>query len=106
MTAAEGLLWSKLCKKQMLNLRFLRQYGIGAYVVDFYCPKIKLAIEIDGSIHETKSQNEYDNQRQISVENLAVTFLRFTNDMIFSEISEVVYEIERTSTKLLENKNK
>ncbi len=51
MTKAEVLLWLQLKSRKMLGQRFLRQYGIDAYVVDFYCPKLKLAIEVDGESH-------------------------------------------------------
>ena len=51
MTKAEVLLWLQLKNRKMLGQRFLRQYGIDAYVVDFYCPKLKLAIEVDGESH-------------------------------------------------------
>jgi len=48
--SSEKILWSKLRNKQQ-KFRFRRQYGIGKYIVDFYCPKLKLAIEIDGATH-------------------------------------------------------
>jgi len=51
MTKAEMFLWSKLKGKQLNGLKFRRQYGINNYVVDFYCPEQKLAIEIDGDVH-------------------------------------------------------
>ena len=48
MPKSEVILWSKLKNKQMLGERFLRQYGVDQYVLDFYCPRLKLAIEVDG----------------------------------------------------------
>ena len=53
MTAAEVALWLMIKNKQLNGQRFLRQYSIGHYVVDFYCPKYKLAIELDGEGHFT-----------------------------------------------------
>jgi very-short-patch-repair endonuclease len=51
-TEAEKILWSKLNRNQILNLQFRRQHPINIFIADFYCPKIKLVIELDGSIHE------------------------------------------------------
>ena len=48
MTKAELMIWSKLRRKQVCGYKFRRQYGVGSYIIDFYCPKIKLAVEIDG----------------------------------------------------------
>lgn len=63
MTKAEVLLWLQLKNRKMLGQRFLRQYGIHAYVVDFYCPKLKLAIEVDGESHFVERAQEYDRAR-------------------------------------------
>jgi very-short-patch-repair endonuclease len=48
MTNAEKLLWERIRRRQIRNKRFLRQFSVGKYVIDFYCPEIKLAIEVDG----------------------------------------------------------
>ena len=53
-TVPEKLLWEKLKGKQLLGFKFRRQHGIGNYIVDFYCPKLKLGIEIDGVSHDRK----------------------------------------------------
>lgn len=57
-TLAEAVLWKYLQNKQAFGYRFRRQKVIGKYIVDFYCPKLKLVIEIDGSSHDYKY--EYD----------------------------------------------
>jgi very-short-patch-repair endonuclease len=51
LTASEDIFWSRVSRKQLCNLKFRRQHGIGAFIVDFYCPEIKLVIEIDGTSH-------------------------------------------------------
>jgi len=94
MTKAELLLWQQLKNKQMLGYKFRRQHSIGAYVVDFYCPKIKLAVEIDGMTHITNEEIEYDRQRQEEIETLGIQFLRFTNEMIFNDLNNVLNEIK------------
>jgi len=62
-TKSERILWNKLKGRQLYNLKFRRQQGIGKYVVDFYCPKLKLVIEIDGLSHYDESVYEKDIKR-------------------------------------------
>jgi len=75
MTYCERIIWQHLRKKQ-LGYRFLRQYSVDQFVIDFYCPKLKLAIEIDGGIHEEPDQKGYDLIRQRYLENFGISFLR------------------------------
>lgn len=63
MTFCEKIMWRHLRRKQ-LGVRFLRQYSVDHYIIDFYCPELKLAIELDGSVHDLTDQKEYDNYRQ------------------------------------------
>lgn len=86
----ERLLWHYLKNKQ-LGYRFRRQFGIDRYVIDFYCPKLRLAIEIDGPTHEL----DKDKYRQITIESLGIKLIRFTNDQVASDVSLVVEEISR-----------
>jgi len=67
MPKAEILLWGKLKNKQLLGFNFRRQFSIGRYVIDFYCPQLRLAIEIDGETHLTDHSRNYDEQRQKSL---------------------------------------
>jgi len=65
MTYSEKLVWIYLRKKQM-HIRFLRQYSIDNYVVDFYSPKLKLAVEIDGDVHnEPEKKNMTSKDKNI-----------------------------------------
>jgi len=94
MPVAEVILWSKLKNKQILGERFLRQYSVDQYVLDFYCPKLKLAIEIDGDSHFIPGEEEQDKARQDYIEAFGIRFLRFTNDDIYKNIDgvcQVVY---------------
>ena len=79
MTYCEKLVWLHLRKKQ-LGYRFLRQYSVDYYVIDFYCPKLKLAVEIDGDVHNQPDQKEYDAKRQKYLESFGITFIRITNE--------------------------
>jgi very-short-patch-repair endonuclease len=94
-TVAEDILWDYLKNRRLANLKFRRQYSIGAFVVDFYCPWLKLAIEIDGGIH--KNQVVYDNYRQKEIEQLKIKFLRFTNEEIETNILGVLNKIKTTA---------
>ncbi len=97
MTKAEIVLWSKLKGKQLNDLKFRRQYSINNYVVDFYCPELKLAIEIDGDVHVFSSRIVYDKQRQKEIEALGIKVLRYTNTDILNNIEGVLYDIMTTT---------
>lgn len=63
MTQPEIMLWNRLKRKQLLGYKVRRQYGIGNYVIDFYCPKLKLGIEVDGDSHFTSKGLNHDKIR-------------------------------------------
>jgi very-short-patch-repair endonuclease len=103
MPKSEVLLWSKLKNRQMHDERFLRQYSVDQYVLDFYCPRLKLAIEVDGDSHFIPGAEEQDKVRQEYIEAFGIRFLRFTNEdvcrnadgvclMIYEEIEKVKIE--------------
>jgi len=94
-TEAEILLWSKIRLKQLKNLIFYRQKPLGGYIVDFYCPKAKLVVEVDGSQHFTENGKEYDHVRDEFLNNMGLTVLRFTNVDVMDNIDGVVEVIER-----------
>jgi len=93
MPQAETLLWSKLRGTGMKGHKFRRQYSVKNYVLDFYCPKQKLAIEIDGDSHFTDGAEEYDRERQAVIESYGIRFLRFTNAEVRENIEGVVMRI-------------
>lgn len=93
MTKAEVLLWLEL-KDKKLGVRFLRQYSVNKFVIDFYCPVIKLAIEVDGATHVTDEELEYDRERQSKIEALRIEFLRFTNDEVYGNRYNVILKIK------------
>ena len=79
MTPAENKLWLKLRAKQFLELKWRRQYSVGPYVVDFYCPAIKLAVELDGDSHFGGGAEERDARRQAYIEKYGIRVVRFVN---------------------------
>jgi len=95
MPKAEVFLWTKL-KGSALGYKFRRQYSIGRFIVDFYCPEIKLAIEIDGDSHFQGDAPVYDQDRQEQIESLGLKVVRFTNDQIFDSLEDVINEIRKS----------
>ena len=95
MTESEEILWDSI-KQDALGVRFRRQFSIGHYIVDFYCPRKKLVIEIDGSVH--LAQKEYDVIRDKFMNDFNIKVLRFTNDEIKNNLKEVLSKILKALT--------
>ena len=93
-TRCERLLWNRLRRKQLGHL-FRRQYSIGNYVVDFYCPSKRLVVELDGGQNNDKTTIEYDKQRTKSFEELGIRVMRFWNSEVVKNIDEIVEAIYR-----------
>jgi very-short-patch-repair endonuclease len=89
MTLAEIKLWEELQKKEIFKARWKRQHPVGIFVVDFYCHKYKLAIEVDGDIHLQEEVREHDDGRSHDIEKLGIRILRFKNQEVFEEIESV-----------------
>ncbi len=99
-TASEKIVWTYLRRKQILNERFLRQFSIDYFVLDFYCPRLRLAIEIDGDSHFIDQDSiGSDNARQKYIEKLGIEFLRFKNEEMFAD-NDMVINI--TTQKVIE----
>lgn len=93
MPQAEIILWSKLKNKALDGYKFRRQYSVKKFVIDFYCPKLKLAVEIDGDSHFMSDSKTRDQERQLIIESFGITFLRFTNKEIYENIDGVLKKI-------------
>ncbi|MBK8087447.1 MAG: endonuclease domain-containing protein [Chitinophagaceae bacterium] len=93
-THAETILWEYL-KTKPSGYKFRRQHPIGIYIVDFYCHKLKLVIEADGSIHNVKEVKEHDKERQIALEENNIKVIRFTNADILNEMKTVIDRIQK-----------
>ncbi|MEK6646637.1 MAG: endonuclease domain-containing protein [Candidatus Firestonebacteria bacterium] len=93
-TEAEKLLWSKLRNRQVEGYKFFRQYGIDKYIVDFYCPKLKLVIEIDGGQHYTEEGYAYDGEREQYMVSVGVKTMRFSNLDILKNVEGVFMQLE------------
>ena len=93
---AEVLLWMRLSNKQMLGYKFRRQYSVDQFVIDLYCPELKLAIEVDGDNHFTPLARVYDEGRQHHIESFGIRFLRVVNEDVYHNLDAVLDEIEAT----------
>ncbi len=94
MTDAERRLWAKIRMKQLKGCQFYRQKPIGDYIVDFFCPRAKLVIEVDGSHHLVGETIEYDRIRDEHFSSFGLRVLRFTNTDVLMRIEGVVERIE------------
>ena len=92
MTKSERVLWSRLRRNQM-QYKFRRQYSIGNYIVDFYCDKLNLAIEVDGMTHYNENVFEKDCIRQKYLESLGIRMLRFNSEDVFKRIEQISEQI-------------
>lgn len=92
-TSAEATLWKHLQKSQLNNRKFRRQQSIKNFIVDFYCPKEKLIIELDGAYHLDFAQQQYDLERTKQLESLGLKVIRFENKLVFENLAEVLNEI-------------
>jgi very-short-patch-repair endonuclease len=93
MTDAERLLWSKIKGKQLKGFQVYRQKPIGRFVVDFYCPKAKLVIELDGGQHYSEAILAKDESRDRYMERVGLKVLRFSDRDVFENLPGVLEEI-------------
>jgi very-short-patch-repair endonuclease len=100
LTKAEAILWRELKNKKLLGFKFRRQYGIGAYVVDFYCTELNLAVEVDGVTHSTDQEREYDSRREADIGQLGIQLLRFTNPENYEDLHNVLEKIKTKVTEI------
>jgi very-short-patch-repair endonuclease len=91
-TDAEKKLWGLLRNRQLNNMKFRRQYSVGKYILDFYCPEIGLGIEADGGQHYGDAGKEKDELRTRELSSIGIKIMRFSNRDILTN-SDGVYEI-------------
>jgi very-short-patch-repair endonuclease len=90
MTDAENRLWSKLRRKQLRGHQFYRQKIIGKYIVDFYCPKANLVIELDGGQHYSETGKANDRTRDDVLTEMGIKVLRFSDRDVIEDIGGVM----------------
>ena len=97
-TEAEKILWGKLRNRQLEKCKFWRQYSVGPYILDFYCPKIRLAIEVDGSQHDEAL--EYDKEREDYLLGLEIKTIRYKNNEVMNNMRHVIEDIRKYINKI------
>lgn len=101
MTEAEVSLWGQIKNGQILGYKFRRQYSVNIFILDFYCPKLRLAIEIDGGQHAKKEIETYDQGRTNYLNDHNITVLRYWNNEVLKNIEGVYMDIEDNIKKLV-----
>jgi very-short-patch-repair endonuclease len=102
-TPGEAALWARLQGRALSGWRFRRQHVIAGYIVDFYCPKLWLAIEVDGPIHDV--QREQDERRDLHLAALGVHVLRIRDENIQANLIDVLRAISARCEGLAINAN-
>jgi very-short-patch-repair endonuclease len=96
---AEILIW-KYIKNSLLGYKFRRQHSIGKYIVDFYCPELKLAIEIDGPIHDEPEKVSHDNEKSEYILSKNIQIIRIDNKETYTNIDRTIEYISSEIEKL------
>jgi len=91
-TGAEYVMWEAL-RSRKIGAKFRRQHPIKGFIVDFYCPERRLAIEVDGRIH--KKQVAYDKMRENIIKSVGVNILRFSNTEAVFKTAKVINSIKK-----------
>ena len=97
-TEAEKTLWKHLRNRQLYEMKFFRQFSVGPYVLDFYCPQLRLAIELDGGHHTDDDTRAYDAERSIYLLTQRIDVLRFWNHEVLQQTASVLHRIAEKVT--------
>ena len=92
-TDAEKKLWYFLRNKNIAGLKIFRQYSVGPYILDFYCPEKRIAIELDGGQHNEEAEQHYDETRTKYLAENNIKVLRFWNNEVLQSTSKVLEQI-------------
>src|SRR5688572_23095747 len=90
LTPAEAALWKALQRGQLEDRKFRRQHSFGKYILDFYCPKESLAVELDGRHHFSDAGFVADSERTVFLESNGIRVLRFENKDVFEQLEGVL----------------
>ncbi len=90
LTNAEAAFWKAVQNKKLGGRKFRRQHSIGNYILDFYCPAEKLAVELDGHVHFSDEARTSDYERRLFLEYFGIMVLRFENRLVFEDLEWVL----------------
>lgn len=96
-TKAERILWDHLRNKKLNGLKFRRQHPLDKFIADFYCHEKKLVVELDGSVHDEKVTQQYDEARTSDLNELDIVVVRFRNEEVLNDIESVVTTIKKVA---------
>jgi very-short-patch-repair endonuclease len=99
-TRSEELLWEVLRNRRFEGLKFMRQQPIGSYILDFYCASERLAIEVDGSVHDSDEVTSADVYRQDVIDDLEIQVVRIRAELVERDIDAALEVIRRSLRKL------
>ena len=102
MTDSERALWARLRRKQVRSVQFYTQKPLGDYIVDFYAPKVRLVVEVDGSQHMEAGHAAMDSKRDAYLAAEGLQVLRFDNLEVLKQIEGVMEVILRAVSETLE----
>jgi len=97
-TEAEQRLWFALRKRNLGGYKFRRQYGIGRFIVDFFCPERRLVVEVDGAQHFEPAQLQYDAERTAHLNTHDIRVVRVTNAEVMNEMEAILEKILEVAT--------
>jgi very-short-patch-repair endonuclease len=93
-TDAERALWAQVRNRRLLGMRFLRQYSVGPYILDFYCPSIRMAVELDGGQHNDPEGKKHESVRSEFLLAQGIEVLRFWNHEVLQNMQGVLAKLE------------
>lgn len=80
--------------RRLENRKFRRQYSVGYFVLDFYCPEERLAVEVDGNVHDSDETQAYDAHRTQAIKSLEINVIRYKNEEVLGDLSTVLKRIK------------
>ena len=96
LTPAEAKFWTLVQNSKLEGRKFRRQHSVGNYILDFYCPSEKLAIELDGEVHFNETAQLKDAERTLFLNHFGIKVLRFENKLVFEQTEQVLDEIKES----------
>ena len=97
-TEAEKIFWAHARNRQLCGMKFFRQYSVGSYILDIYCPARKLSVELDGGHHNQPEEIEYDAARTEFLNAHGIEVLRFWNHDVLLDIHSVLASVAEKLT--------
>jgi very-short-patch-repair endonuclease len=92
-TPAEDCFWNIVRNKKLNGVKLFRQYGIGPYILDFYAPKHRVCVEIDGEYHDDLDQRQYDEERTVFLHAMRISVARYSNNEVINHQESVLFRL-------------